>query len=323
MKEKTMIQASKAIKDEAVSPLKLSRTLHARRETVFRAWSSAEHVKRWFAPETFLISEARIEMQVGGAFELLMRSPAGEEHFIRGAFVEVQPNERLAIDMTIEDSAGKPLFKAFTEIDLADALGGTQMDVTQSYTLIDPTKAWMLAGAPEGWRSTLDQLEKEVVRMQGGAGVEARSVAHATLRVERTYDAPVAKVWRALTDPAAKQKWFGGSLGRWEPIERHMDVRVGGGERVKGRWEGGVVSTFDAIYHDVIPNERLVYSYVMHLNEKKISASLATMELKTEGAKTTLLVTEQGAFLDGYDDAGSREHGTGLLLDALGESLKA
>ena len=83
-----------------------------------------------------------------------------------------------------------------------------------------------------------------------------------------------------------------------------------------------MVSTFDAIYHDVIPNERLVYSYEMHLDEKKISVSLATMQLTSEGGKTTLKVTEQGAFLDGYDDAGSREHGTGQLLDALGASLK-
>jgi len=33
-------------------------------------------------------------------------------------------------------------------------------------------------------------------------------------------------------------------------------------------------------------------------------------------------MTEQGAFLDGYDDAGSREHGSNFLLDALGNSLK-
>jgi hypothetical protein len=60
----------------------------------------------------------------------------------------------------------------------------------------------------------------------------------------------------------------------------------------------------------------------MHLNDKKISVSLATLQLKAEGGKTTLKVSEQGAFLDGYDDAGSREHGTGHLLDALGASLK-
>jgi uncharacterized protein YndB with AHSA1/START domain len=101
-----------------------------------------------------------------------------------------------------------------------------------------------------------------------------------------------------------------------------MDVRVGGRESLKGRLEGGMVSTFEAIYYDVIPNERLVYSYEMHLDDKKISVSLATLQLKATAGKTTLMVTEQGAFLDGYDDAGSREHGTGHLLDALGASLK-
>ncbi len=304
------------------APLRLSRVFHARRETVFKAWSTAEHVKRWFSPETYTIPDATVEMRVGGRFELCMRSPGGEEHWLRGKFVEVAPHTRLVIDMEVSDGAGKALFRAFTEVAFADALGGTRLEVVQSYTLLDPSVAWMVAGAPEGWRSTLDKLEKEVVRMQGGAETGTRSVVHASFHLERRYDAPVARVWQALTDPAAKQKWFSGTPGRWELLERQMDVRAGGRERVKGRWEGGVVSTFDAIYHDVIPNQRLVYSYEMHLDDKKISVSLATMQLKAEGGKTTLMVAEQGAFLDGYDDAGSREHGTGQLLDALGASLR-
>jgi uncharacterized protein YndB with AHSA1/START domain len=251
-----------------------------------------------------------------------MRSPAGESHWVRGTFVAIAPDARLVIDMTCTDGDGRKLFRAYTEINFADALGGTRMDVVQTYTLMDPSVGWMVKGAPEGWRSTIDKLEKEVVRMQGGSETGVRSVVHAMFHLERTYDAPVARVWLALTDQTAKSKWFGGPPGKWESLERHMDVRVGGTELARGRWEGGVVSTFDAIYHDVIPNERLVYSYVMHLDEKKISASLATMELKVEGTKTTLKVTEQGAFLDGYDDAGSREHGTGFLLDALGASLR-
>lgn len=320
-----MAQVIKPIKTAAAlqpEPLRLSRVFHARRETVFKAWSSADHVKRWFSPETFTVPDAKVEMRVGGPFEVCMRSPTGEEHWTRGTFVEVVPHSRLVIDTRITDNAGKPLFGAYTEVDFTDALGGTRMDVVQTYTLIDPSVAWMVAGAPEGWRTTLDKLEKEVVRMQGGAETGVRSVVHAAFHLERTYDAPVARVWKALTDEKAKQKWFGGMSGRWELIERHMDVRVGGSERVKGRWEGGVVSTFDAIYHDVIANERLVYSYVMHLGDKKISVSLATLQLRADGSKTTLKISEQGAFLDGYDDAGSREHGTGHLLDALGASLK-
>jgi uncharacterized protein YndB with AHSA1/START domain len=82
-----------------------------------------------------------------------------------------------------------------------------------------------------------------------------------------------------------------------------------------------VVSTFEAFYYDVIPNERIVYAYEMYLDDRKISISLATLDLKPAGADTRLVMTEQGAFLDGYDDAGSREHGSNFLLDALGNSL--
>jgi uncharacterized protein YndB with AHSA1/START domain len=303
-------------------PLRLSRVFHAGRETVFMAWSSSDHVKRWFCPETFTIPVATVQMRVGGSFDVCMRSPAGDEHWIRGTFVEVTPHTRLVIDMRVSDGTGKPLFGALTEVDFADALGGTRMDVAQTYTLLDPSAAWMVRGAPDGWRTTLDKLEKEVVRMRGGAETAVRSVVHATFQLQRNYDAPVGRVWTALTDQTAKQKWFSGPRDRWEPLERHMNVRAGGSERLKGRWEGGTVTTFEATYHDVIPNERLVYSYEMHVDDKKISVSLATLQLKAEGGKTTLIVTEQGAFLDGYDDAGSREQGTGHLLDALGASLR-
>jgi uncharacterized protein YndB with AHSA1/START domain len=83
----------------------------------------------------------------------------------------------------------------------------------------------------------------------------------------------------------------------------------------------GSVSTFDAIYHDIVPDQRIVYSYEMRLDERKISVSLATFELKPATAGTHLVMTEQGVFLDGYDDVGSRERGSNFLLDALGKSL--
>ena len=148
-----------------------------------------------------------------------------------------------------------------------------------------------------------------------------RSVAHGEFHLERVYDAPVARVWKALTEEEAKAKWFSGR-GRWELLQRQMDIRVGGRERLQGRWPSGLVTTFDAIYQDVVPNERLVYCYQMFMDDRKISVSLATLQLEPAGDGTRLKVAEQGAFLDGYDDAGAREHGTGELLDALGASLR-
>lgn len=147
-------------------PLKLSRILRAPRETVFAAWSSADHVERWFAPEGCSVEEATVEMRVGGKFELRMRAP-GMVNWLRGSFVEIVPDTRLVIDMRVEESDGTPLFRAYTEVDFADAPGGTRLDVTQTYTLIDLSKAWMLAGAPQGWSSTLDNLEREAARIAG------------------------------------------------------------------------------------------------------------------------------------------------------------
>ena len=59
-------------------------------------------------------------------------------------------------------------------------------------------------------------------------------------------------VYRALSDPEAKARWFTGGQG-YRTLERVMDVRAGGRERVKGLWDSGLVTTFDAVYFDVVP----------------------------------------------------------------------
>ena len=307
------------------APLRVSRVFSAPRETVFKAWSSADHIKRWFCPDGYSVPEAKVEMRAGGAFEVCMRSPEGVDHWTRGTFTEVVAPERLTIDHhVIDPCGGGPLFSALTEVAFIDDGGSrTLMEVVQSYTFPGAAQAeQMLKGAPEGWRQTLDKLEAEIARMQahGGGG---RSVVHGAFHLERTYDATADEVYKALSDEAAKGRWFYGPQG-WRPIERFMDFRVGGRERVKGGFEGGVTTTFDAIYHDIVPRERIVYTYEMRLDDRKISVSLATLQIKPAGERRTkLLVDEQGAFLDGYDDAGSRERGTGDLLDKLGASLKS
>jgi uncharacterized protein YndB with AHSA1/START domain len=317
-----------AQKDEsnAVSqpvPLKISRIFLAPRDLVFKAWSSAEHVKRWFAPTGFTTPEATVEMHAGGRFEVCMRAPDGTSHWAKGVFAEVSPPERLVIDFYALDAKDDPLFRAYTEVDFTYVPGGTRVDIVQTYTLLQPVLAApMVAGAPIGWGQTLDKLEAEVARLRESAA-SSHSVVHATFHLERTYDAPIELVFKALSDKAAKSKWFAGPAGKWREIERVMEFRVGGREKLIGQFDGGDVTSFDAIYYDIIPGERIVYSYEMHKGDKKISVSLATMQLKPAGSGgTTLSVTEQGAFLDGYDDAGAREHGTGFLLDQIGASLR-
>jgi uncharacterized protein YndB with AHSA1/START domain len=148
-----------------------------------------------------------------------------------------------------------------------------------------------------------------------------RSVTHATFVIERTYAATPARVFAAFASRAAKASWFQGPA-EWGPSDHELDFKVGGRERVRGGPKGGPVHSFDARFQDIVPNQRIISSYDMHLDDKRISVSLATVELKPAGTGTRLIYTEQGAFLDGYDDAGSREHGTRALLDNLDAALR-
>jgi uncharacterized protein YndB with AHSA1/START domain len=149
------------------------------------------------------------------------------------------------------------------------------------------------------------------------------TVVHALFHIERNYAATPQRVFQAFADPAAKAAWFAGSPDRWQLLERVMDFRVGGRERLRGKWTGGPETTFDAVYHDIVPEQRIIYSYAMFMDARKLSVSLATIQLQAAAdGGTHLKVSEQGAFLDGFEDAGSREQGTGSLLDALGASLR-
>ncbi len=299
-----------------LEPLVISREFAAPRALVFKAWSSAEHMKRWFSPEGCSVPEAEVDFRAGGAIAICMRMPDGQEHWMRGVYDEIAPPDRLAFTCEVTWADGRK-FGARTGVTFEDdGKHGTRVTVRQDYEIPDESLLVAAEGAPEGWRTTLGKLEREVARIQAG-----EPAVHATFSISRVYDATPTQVFRALTEKAAKARWFEGGEG-YSVIEREMDVRPGGRERVSGRWTSGMVSTFDAVYFDVVANRRLVYAYEMHLDDRKISVSLATLELQPVEAGTRLVVTEQGAFLNGYEDGGAREHGTGLLLDRLGASLK-
>jgi uncharacterized protein YndB with AHSA1/START domain len=142
-----------------------------------------------------------------------------------------------------------------------------------------------------------------------------RSQTHATFVIERHYPVPVERVWEAFADPEIKRQWFGSP-------EFH-DGRHG---------EGGPLSQFRATYTDIVPHERIVYTYDMWLDGVHASTSITTIVLEpygdTDDAGTRMTFTEQGVHLDGVHGPGpqaaaGREKGTAGLLETIGALLVA
>jgi uncharacterized protein YndB with AHSA1/START domain len=80
--------------------------------------------------------------------------------------------------------------------------------------------------------------------------------------------------------------------------------------------------TFEATYHDIVPQARIVYGSSLSVRDKLATVSLTTVEMSPAGDGTRLVLTEQGTYLDGLEDPAWRERGTGQQLDALDTELK-
>ncbi|HXD55459.1 MAG TPA: SRPBCC domain-containing protein [Solirubrobacteraceae bacterium] len=141
-----------------------------------------------------------------------------------------------------------------------------------------------------------------------------RSTEHATFVIERALAAAPQRAFAAWATVEAKSKWFGPpSMDGYD-----FEFRPGGHERFVADVPDGARYRYDALYHDVVPEERIVYTYEMYRDEDRISVSVATIEFAA-GADggTAMTVTEQGVYLDGHDTAAIREHGTRELLEKL------
>jgi uncharacterized protein YndB with AHSA1/START domain len=141
------------------------------------------------------------------------------------------------------------------------------------------------------------------------------SIVHATFTLERSYPVPAQRVFRAWADPRMKARWFAGDSNSYQ-----MEFRPDGIERNRAQHDGKEI-TWESLYREIVPNERIVYTSVLSEDDIVVTASLTTVEFTEDGLSTSLVLTETGAYLDGREKPAWREEGTGDWLDSLGRHL--
>jgi uncharacterized protein YndB with AHSA1/START domain len=157
--------ATNAPRPDPSLDLVLERTVDVPRELVWRAWTTPEHLKRWFTPAPWTTVDCEIDLRPGGIFRTVMRSPEGEEFPHVGCYLEIVENERLVWTNLLEPgfrpapsstAQGAPYFTAV--ISLASHGAGTRYTAVAMHQDENARRNHEQMGFHQGWSAALDQL---------------------------------------------------------------------------------------------------------------------------------------------------------------------
>ena len=100
-----------------------------------------------------------------------------------------------------------------------------------------------------------------------------------SLTLKRKLKAPAEKVFAAWADTEKIVHWFGPAETTGGSVRADMDVRVGGCFRISFKTQDGESHEVGGTYQEVVPNERLVFSWAWHSTRATTSSTRPTRTL--------------------------------------------
>lgn len=148
--------------------LSLTRIVDLPRERLWQAWTSPEHVKKWWAPAPLITLECEMDLEPGGAFRTVMQAPDGTRYPVEGCFLEIVPCSRLVFTDALDAGfrpAREPFFTAV--ITLEDLGGRTRYTARALHRTPADRRKHEDMGFHQGWGKCLDQLVEVAHALQG------------------------------------------------------------------------------------------------------------------------------------------------------------
>lgn len=250
--------------------LVLTRTFAAPRELVFKVWTDPKHLAQWWGPAGFTNPVCELDARSGGAIRIHMRAPDGTVYPMTGVYQELVAPERIVFSSSALDGAGRPLFEVLTTVTFTEQDGKTTQVLRARVTKKTDGADMYLDGMEAGWTQSLERLAGYLATKSG------------PLVIERTFDAPAARVWQALTTKEDFDRWYF-KIKEFRP-------EVGFEFQFYGENEG-VKYDHRCKITEVVPGKKLAYSWRYEGHE---GDSLVTFELFSKGGKTRLRLTHAG-----------------------------
>jgi uncharacterized protein YndB with AHSA1/START domain len=138
----------------------LDRLIDAPRPVVWRCWTEADLLKRWYCPAPWWVSEADLDPRVGGRMNCVMQGPAGERIDVVGCILEVVDLERLTFtDAFTEGFRPQPSSFMTGFVNLYDeGEGQTRMIWGARHSSLEDVQKHLDMGFEGGWTAASGQL---------------------------------------------------------------------------------------------------------------------------------------------------------------------
>lgn len=161
--EQTLARLGEHVNAELLNKeLAITRIFDAPRETVFKAWTDSQHLKRWWGPTGFTNPVCEIDLRPGGAIRIDMRAPDGTVYPMGGSFIEIAEPSRLVFTSIALDKQGDAMFENLNTVTFEDHGTQTKLTVHCRVVMTTPEATPYLSGMDEGWSRSLDRLAAEV-----------------------------------------------------------------------------------------------------------------------------------------------------------------
>jgi uncharacterized protein YndB with AHSA1/START domain len=298
--------------DATSHEISITRIIDAPRDLVFKAWTEAEQLAKWFGPEGFTVPSAESDPKPGGAFSLVMRGPDGSDNALTGVYREFDPPRRLVTEATASAPDGTPALEAVTTVTFSDHDGKTELTVHERATALIPDAGPMLGGMEVGILQSLRRLDDVLT------GAVDRQIV-----LTRMYEAPREAVFDAFTAEKHLQHWWGPD--GFTITSDEFDVRPGGVWRFTMHGPDGVDYPNVIVYRDISRPELLSYEHtagpdsddpgfeVTTTFDEYLSMTILTMRMVFANAGDRDTVVEKYHAVEGGNQT----------LDRLGTFLKA
>ncbi len=154
--------------DAETFDLVLERRTDAAPELVWRCWTQAEHLEKWFAPRPLTTRVHAMETHPGGAFRATMTAPDGATYPVNGCYLELVENRRLVFTDALEAGwrpAAEPFFTAIVTLEPDGS--GTRYTARALHRNAEDRDRHAEMGFHDGWGQCFDQLVEVALGLAG------------------------------------------------------------------------------------------------------------------------------------------------------------